>query len=328
MGTIGASMAAYAIYSGNFTLLCIASFTVGIYHASGQYFRFAAAESVPPKAAPKAMSYVLLGSIVAAIIVPPLASEFNAAYLPFTFMGAFIMLICATLLAQIPFLFMTSTHEYAIADKSAVEMVEGHTVEKEARPLSLIIKQASFWVAIVNAGLGYAMMSFVMTATPLAMDSCGFAADTSAGVIRWHVIGMFLPGLFTGSLIARFGILRVLMMGHILFALAFAIAMWDIQIENFSLGLIALGIGWNFCFIGGTALLTGTYHDNERSKVQALSETIIISLTALASFSAGIALSYYGWQWVNQMAFVLLIVASVVTLLYAFKISSAQREKA
>ena len=312
VGTIGALTAAYSIYIESFLLLCVAAMLVGVFHASSQYIRFAASESVHPSVSPKAMSYVLVGSIISAVIVPSIAAWFNIQFLPYTFMGAFLLIAVATVVVQIPFALMSTTHAF---DSEKDHVTKGEKLPE--RPMAEIMRQPAFWVAVINAGIGFAMMSFVMTATPLAMKFCGFASSVSAQVIGWHVIGMYLPGLFTGALIARVGVTKVLFLGHIFFVMAFATAMAGIDLDNFSLALVALGIGWNFCFIGGTTLLTTVYHNSERAKVQALNETLIIGLSATASFSAGLILRYMGWNFVNQVGFILLAIASLVTIVYA-----------
>lgn len=186
----------------------------------------------------------------------------------------------------------------------------------EARPLGEIVRTPRFIIAALNASLGYAMMAFVMTATPLAVQSCGFGSDISSRVIQGHVIAMFLPSLFTGHLIGRFGIIPILLTGHALFAIAFVTALSGIEIWHFSVALVALGVGWNFCFVGGSTLLTQAHSDSEKGKAQGLNEFIVFGLSATASFAAGVILSRYGWGTVNQAAFVMLVVAAGATSLW------------
>jgi hypothetical protein len=164
------------------------------------------------------------------------------------------------------------------------------------------------------------MMVFVMTATPIAMvDFCGFESSTSTKVISAHVIAMFLPSLFTGSLIIRFGILPILLAGHMFFALAFITALSGIQLGNFSVALIALGLGWNFCYVGGTTLLTRVHRPVERGRVQGLNEMLVFGSSAVASLAAGAILRYFGWAVVNQTAFIILVLATSVTIFWAVK---------
>ena len=224
-------------------------------------------------------------------------------------MGAFIFIVMMTILVFVPIAFLKPL------DKPLV--VAENTEEMEARPLATIVKTPKFIVAVINGALGFAMMSFVMTATPLAIEACGFGTNVSARVIQGHVIAMFLPSLFTGHLISRFGVVPILLLGHAMFALAFVTALSGIQIWQFSVALIALGLGWNFCFIGGSSLLTQVHSDSEKGRVQGLNEFLVFGMSAVASFAAGIILDAYGWNLVNQAGFVMLVVAALVTLWWA-----------
>lgn len=329
-GLVGALVAALGVYTEDFVLFCAASLFLGPFQASAAYYRFAAGESVSTSRAPRAISLVLLGGIFAALVTPAGNEYFNELFLPYTFVGAFVFSAVASIIAFIPLSLLKKTggQEAATTVQSAErgkaeELDAGNNNadnDGEARPLSVIARQPAFVAAVANGGLGFAMMVFVMTATPIAMvDFCGFASSTSTKVVSAHVIAMFLPSLFTGNLIMRFGVLPILLCGHILFAVAFIAALSGIELANFSVALVALGIGWNFCFIGGTTLLTRVHRPEEKGKVQGLNEVLIFAATALASLAAGAILRFYGWAIVNQAAFVMLVLAASVTIYWGVR---------
>jgi len=309
-GVAGGLIGAVSLVVGSFILLCTAAAMIGLFNASAQYYRFAAAESVPPEHAPRAISAVLIGGLLAAIVVPTITSWLNVQFSEQTYIGAFLFIAAASALVFIPLGFLRSVGKpLELGGRETDEPTEG-------RPLSVIVKTPKFIVAALNASLGYAMMSFVMTATPLAVQACGFGSDVSAKVIQGHVIAMFLPSLFTGHLISWFGVVPILLTGHALFAVAFITALSGVEIWQFSVALILLGVAWNFCFVGGSTLLTAVYSESEKGKVQGLNEFIVFGLSASASFAAGVILSRYGWNVVNQAAFAMLVVAAGATSLW------------
>lgn len=312
-GIGGALMAAAGVYYQNFFLFCAATLLIGPYQASAAYYRFAAGESVAEAQAPRAISLVLIGGMFAALLTPAGNEFFNALFLPHTFMGAFVFSAVIAVLALGPLMMVRKIGQQADANSST-------TSDLPERPLSEIVRQPAFATAVVNGALGYAMMIFVMTATPIAMvEFCGFASSTSTQVISAHVIAMFLPGLFTGSLIMRFGLLPVLLTGQAMFAVAFLTALSGIALANFSIALIALGIGWNFCFVGGSTLLTRLHRPSEKGRVQGLNEMLVFGSSALASLAAGVILRYFGWDVVNQAAFVMLAIAMSITIYWSLR---------
>ncbi len=314
-GIIGALVAALGLYLEDFILFCAATLFIGPFQASAQYYRFAAVESVGVGKAPRAISLVLLGGVFAALLTPFGSDFFINNILPYTFVGAFIFTACVSAAVLLP---LTRLETPAIERPVQQDQDNLALAEISARPLSQIIKQPAFVVAVVNGALGYAMMAFVMTATPIAMvEFCGFSASTSSKVISVHVIAMFLPSLFTGNLIIRFGVLPILLSGHAFFAISFLTALSGIQLGNFSLALVALGLGWNFCYIGGTTLLTRVYLPAERGRVQGLNEMLVFGSSAMASLAAGIILQYFGWLVVNQAAFAILVIAASITIFWA-----------
>lgn len=321
-GVVGALLAATAIMIDSFILFTISALFVGPFQASAQYYRFAAGESVSPTKAPRAISLVLLGGLGAALLTPFGSSWFNSQFAAYGFAGAFLFAASVAALAFVPLLLYTNTRS---DDESTEEETSGDSKNEAAipRPMSVIVRQPGFAAAVVNGALGYAMMTFVMTATPLAMQICGFAATTSANVITGHAIAMFFPSLFTGYLIEKFGVAKILFCGHLLFFTAFLTALSGITLGQFSIALIALGVGWNFCFIGGTSLLTTVHRPSERGRVQGVNEVLIFGSSATASLAAGAILRFFGWETVNQAAFVMLVIAAVVTISWAVKRKSA-----
>lgn len=320
-GVVGAFVAALGLYLEDFILFCAATVFIGPFQASAQYYRFAAVESVSPAKSPRAISLVLLGGVFAALLAPFGSDFFVATILPYTFVGAFIFTACVSLLIMVPLALLKAPSVEQSEHQNDASSAHNET---PGRPLGNIVKQPAFVVAVVNGALGYAMMAFVMTATPIAMvEFCGFSASTSSWVISAHVIAMFLPSLFTGDLIIKFGVLPILLWGHAFFAAAFLAALSGIQLGNFSLALIALGLGWNFCYIGGTTLLTRVYLPAERGRVQGLNEMLVFGSSAVASLAAGVILQYYGWTVVNQAAFALLVVAASITVLWAVRSKTA-----
>jgi len=308
-GVLAGLLGALSLAVGNFWLLCGAALMMGPFQSSAQYYRFAAAESVPASEAPRAISMVLIGGLFAALIVPSITSWFNFQFEESTYIGAFVFIACAAALVMVPISFYTPLEKPLGVEHESLNSAA-------TRPLSEIIRIPKFLIAVINASLGYAMMAFVMTATPLATQAYGFGSEISSRVIQGHVIAMFLPSLFTGHLISRFGIISILLSGHAFFAIAFITALSGTDVWHFTVALIALGLGWNFSFVGGSTLLTEVHSDSEKGKVQGLNEFIVFGLSALASFAAGVILSRYGWNMVNQAAFVLLVVVVSVTALW------------
>lgn len=307
-GVSGALIAMAAIWFSIFWMLCFGIGIIGVFMASGQYFRFSAMESVPSSEGATAISTVLIGGLLAAILAPPMVDVFMDMLQPNIYVGSLLFVAFAVSLTVIPISFL-----------KPVAFTEHHESDGEgiARPLMEVARQRVFIVAVLNSAAGFAIMSFVMTASPLAMEICGIGPDVSIRVIQGHVIAMFLPSLISGHLIERFGIVKILLSGHLLFIASFVSALTGIEIANFSLSLIFLGIGWNFCFVGGTALLVKSYKTSETSKVQGLNETLVYICQGTASLGAGAVLYYLGWFSLVQIAAIILAITMVFTLWYA-----------
>lgn len=287
IGVTGAFVGVSSIFSGNFYLFCLASMMIGSFQGFAVLYRYAAADTASDSFRPKAISLVLAGGVVAALLGPELAKASYDWFAPVMFAGSFVA-IAVVQAASLLFL--------------AFVQIPTPTAESRAesgRPLLEIVRQPTFLVAAFGAMVGYGSMTFVMTATPLAMEDCGFVFHDSAFVIQWHAVGMFLPSFFTGSLINRFGVIRVMLTGVVAYLLCIAINFTGIELLQFFSALVLLGIGWNFLFIGGTTLLTESYRPAERAKVQGFGDFLVFSASTVAAFSSGYINHTFGWQAVN-----------------------------
>lgn len=291
IGLAAAVIAVVAIFRRDFALFCFATMLNGTYQAFGQYYRFAAADTASDQFKAKAISWVLIGGVVSAILGPFIVMTTRDLLAPVTFAGAFAG---SALLAII-----------AIGVLSLIEIPHIKPVRHSSsgRPLSVILRQPRLIVAIVCGMMSYAMMNLVMTATPIAMVDCGFTINQAAWVIQWHVLAMFVPSFFTGHLINRFGVERIVAVGMFLLAGSGAVAIAGIEFGNFAVALVLLGLGWNFGFIGGTTMVTDHYMPEERNKVQAVNDFSVFTTVALASLSSGFLLETVGWEAVNLTLF-------------------------
>jgi len=283
-GLAGAVLSTVAMALSSFVLLCLGSLLLGVYNAFGQYYRFAAADVAPADFKARAISYVLAGGLVGGIVGPEMSKHTIGLAEP-RFIASYASLILYSLLA------MAIISRLAIARPRAGEEAQG-----EVRPLGRIVRQPAFIVAALCAGLGYGVMTLLMTATPLAMGFCGHPYSAAATVIAGHVVAMFAPSFFTGSLIQRFGVLPVIATGVLIEAGCVAIAFTGQGIAHFQWALALLGIGWNFMYVGGSTLLTETYRPAEKAKVQGLNEFIVFGVQATASLSSGVLINVAGWS--------------------------------
>jgi predicted MFS family arabinose efflux permease len=285
---LGSALLCYwAAMAGNFWLLVAATVIAGYYSANGQLYRFAAAELAAPAFREKAVSLVLAGGLVGAVLGPNLAARTrNALEVPFA--GAYLSLAVVALLSMA---IMASLRFPPLPPKQAGAPV--------GRPLSQIVRQPVFIVATVGAALGYGVMNLLMAATPLAMQVCGFSFDDAALVLEWHVIGMFAPGFFTGHLIKRFGVLTIMGVGVALNALCIAIALSGVDLHQFLMALFLLGVGWNFLFTGSTTLSLQAYTPEEKDRAQAAINFCVFATMALTSFASGALVTTQGWALLN-----------------------------
>ncbi len=303
-GVVGAVMATLALQLKSFELLLLAAPFFGIYQASSQYYRFAAAEAVGEKDRGIAISLVLTGSVFAAVIAPNVARWSNTSWGLDLYMGPYVMIGAIAVLALVvtPFL-----HK-----RSAVE--DEQISHGDERPLSEILRQPSTITAMFLSLVGWTSMIFIISATPIAMHGHGFGYDDSTIVIQWHMLGMYVPSFFTGFLIRRFGVEGVLMGGVLLLALTLSVGYSGTDFASFATALVLLGVGWNFAYVGSTTLLTETYRPSERAKVQGMNEFITFTSSAIAGFSAGYVHAYLGWQGVMMINGGLVFAGSLVVL--------------
>ncbi|MEZ5739939.1 MAG: MFS transporter [Burkholderiaceae bacterium] len=302
----GSLLAWQAMVSDSLWMLCLATFICGLYNAFGASLRFAAADVADiykPSFKAKAISLVLTGGIMGGIIGPETA-KWSRTWLPAEFSGTYITLIgfaiASMLLAQL----------IRLPDPR-LQVFDG-----PARPLREILAQPLCWIAIVSAALGYGIMNLLMVATPLAMQAHHHSFDNAAWVIEWHVIGMFLPGLVTGSLISRFGVLRIMFTGGLLMLVCVAVALSGVALMHFTIALVALGVGWNFLYTGGTTMLTQSYRPQEKNRVQGFMDTCVFATMITTSASSGALLFVNGWEVLNLLSlpFVLLSMGLVAWL--------------
>jgi MFS family permease len=299
VGAVGSLVGVVAIFQRSFELFLVGCFLVGVYQASASYYRFAAADTASPLFKPKAISWVMTGGIVAALIGTVLVMFTVDLLAPVTFAGTWVVMSLLALAGA------------AILLAVDIPLTEKHDAPS-GRPLSVIARQPRYIVAALTAMLAYGIMMLVMTATPVAMLGCGFSVQDSSWVIQWHALAMFVPSFFTGSLITRFGAEKVSAFGMVLLVGAAGAGLMGIHFENFAVGLILLGLGWNFGFIGGTTLLTDTYEPEERNKAQGLNDFLVFATTAVTSLSAGKLLAWFGWEGVNYAVLPMVVLALVM----------------
>ena len=298
---VGCGLAALALHLRSFPLFCAATAVIGIYQAIGLQYRFAAAEVAAPADRAKAISWVLAGGIAGGILGPEsmrLARDWFAT----PFAGSFIVLAAYALLAM--------------AVQSRVHVPKPTREERSGggRPLGEIVRQPVFVVAVISAAFGYGIMNLLMVATPLAMDFCSHPFAQAAMVIQWHVVGMYAPGLFTGSLIRRYGTLKVILAGVALVGGCVAVALSGTTVTHFLVALALLGVGWNFMYTGGTTLLTESYAPAEKARAQGANDFAVFATMGVSSFSSGALVSVAGWERMNMLALPVLAVVVVAVV--------------
>ena len=297
------ALCAYAALAGQFWLLVFATTVAGYYNANAALYRFAATELVAPAFRERAISWVLAGGILGAVAGPSLASA-TRELLPVPFAGVYVALVAVALLSLLVISFVNFP---ALALPSATH---------PGRKLSMIAGQPVFIVAVIACALGYGVMNLLMAATPIAMTQHAHPFHSAALVLEWHVLGMFVPSFFTGSLIKRFGITPILSAGVVLYIACIAVALSGVDLMQFLGALFMLGVGWNFLYIGGTTLLTQAYEPEEKTTAQAAMDFCVFTTMALTSFGSGAMITTKGWTWLNLGALVpvVAIAAAIVWL--------------
>ena len=283
---VAVSAGAWALYRSSFSLFLIAATMFGINMAFSQQYRYAAAESVPAKYIPRAISFILLGSIGGAFLGPEIAIRSQHWMDGVPYAGALLLLAGLYVVQAGLFLMLKAT---SVRDES--------DLGKANRTLKEIIRQPVFVVAVMGGTAGYGLMTLVMTATPLSMHiNDGFSVEQTANVIRTHVLGMYLPSLVSGFLIERLGVVRMMFIGAVGLLATSIIALQGQSVMHYWWALLMLGVGWNFLYIGGTTMLTYTYSMAERFQAQAANEFLVFGTSATASLLAGTVMHYFGWS--------------------------------
>ena len=296
-------LAAYSIFIQNFFLFCFANLLIGIGMAFTHQYRFAAAESVDKSIAPKAISILLFGGIISAFLGPSLANYTKDLISENLYVGSYLSLAFLTFIPSILFLFYES--------KSKIET----SLEYVGRGYLELLSQPKFLQALIASAFGYAIMTFLMTATPISMHVMeNFSLSKTSFVIQFHVASMFLPSLITGHLIKKFGHSNIIYVGLVFYSITIIASFFEQTFFNYMFALIFLGIGWNFLFISGTSLLTLTYREEEKFKAQGLNDFIVYSVHALGSLSAGIFLTLTNWKIMNFICipFMILIIFATI----------------
>ena len=299
LGAAGGLIAALGIFLGALELLASGTFLVGTYQAFAQFYRFAASEVADESFRPKAISLVLAGGIVAAL-AGTMLGRLGGPLLEPQYVGSFLLLALVSMIGAGLLAGLRVPPLKAEADQPS-----------EARPWRRVVSQPAYLVALFGAATGYGIMILAMTATPIAMVHHDHALSATVVVIQLHVLGMFLPSFFTGSLVAKFGVLRVMLTGVALLAGHVIMALTGIGFASFAAALVLLGVGWNFLYVGGTSLITTTYTAAEKASAQATNDMTIFAVGLACSFSAGALQQALGWQAMNMLLLPWLLLAAV-----------------
>lgn len=302
-GALGAGIGAYGLYTVSFPTFLIGAFFSGVYMSSQGFFRFAAADTASDAFRPKAISWVMAGGLLSAIIGPQLVKVTAQAFVV-PFMGTYLAVIVLNVVGS--FLFLLLDIPRPAAPKPG---------DAKGRTRWEMIRTPRIAVAVICAMVSYALMNLVMTSSPLAVVGCGFETSNAADVVTAHVLAMYIPSFFTGHLIARFGVEKIIAAGLVILAAAGAVALTGVELENFFAALILLGLGWNFGFIGATSMLAASHTPQERGRMQGLNDLLVFGGVTMASLSSGGLMNcsggsvVEGWQAVNIAMLPFLILA-------------------
>ncbi|SIS92133.1 Predicted arabinose efflux permease, MFS family [Roseivivax lentus] len=312
-GATGGLIGAYGLYLASFPVFLVGSLFTGIYFAAHNFYRFAAADTASEAFRPKAISYVLAGGLVSAIIGPQVVKLTADAYV-IPFIGTYLAVIAVNVLGAFLFIFLDIPKPAPPAPDSPV-----------GRTRMELLKTPRIAVAVICAMVSYALMNLVMTSTPLAVVGCGYDKADAANIVSAHVLAMYVPSFFTGHLIARFGVEKIMGTGLTILAAAGIVALAGIELENFFVALVLLGIGWNFGFIGATTMLAGSHRPEERGRMQGLNDVIVFGGVTLASLSSGGLMNCSGgtpeagWAAVNIAMIPLLTLAGAALIWLALR---------
>lgn len=308
IGAIGAVLAAVGVAKASFLAFVCGAALIGSFNGFAGFFRFAAAEAAPAQRRARAISLVMSGGVAAAVL-GPLLGRWSKNLIPgAAFIGCFLVVAAACVLAF-------AVLHFVQLDRSVMTGPRG----QEARPLFEIVRQPKFVVAVCCGTLGYGLMALLMSATPIAMSSCGHSFKETASVIQWHVLGMFAPSFFTGRLIKRFGTTTIMLMGAALVTACASINLCGTSMVQFWSALVCLGTGWNFLYIGATTLLIETYRPAEKEKAQAFNDFGVFSSVTAASLTAGVLQEKIGWRTLNLSAFPVLVFIAMMIVALAWQ---------
>ena len=318
-GATGAAIGAYGLYTGSFGTLLLGSYFTGIYMSAHGFYRFAAADSASETYRPKAISYVMAGGLLSAIVGPQINKlvfdvtflpVFGGIFLPNPFIGTYLVIIGLNLLGMFLFLLLD------LPELETRESAERKPVAGRSR--LTLLRNPTIITAIICGMVSYSLMNLVMTSTPLAVLGCGFSSNNANDIVSAHVLAMYIPSFFTGHLIVRFGVKRIISVGLFILALAGVVALTGVTLGNFFVALVLLGIGWNFGFIGATSLLSTAHAAHERGKAQGLNDMIVFGCVTLASITSGGLMNcsggtaVHGWNTVNLAMIPFLLLAAGV----------------
>ena len=309
-GVIGASLAATALWLHSFPLFLLGSLFTGVYMSSQGFFRFAVTDMASEDYRAKAISWVMAGGLLSAIIGPQIIKLTQGVMDPIPFIGSYLAIIALNLIGVLLFIFLEipiprKPEENAPKGRSRIEM----------------LREPQILVAMISAMVAYSLMNLVMTSTPLAVVGCGFQTENAADIVSMHVLAMYIPSFFTGHLINRFGAERIIALGLVILASAGAVALAGVELGNFYLALVLLGIGWNFGFIGGTTMLTAAHSEAERGRIQGMNDFAVFGMVTVASLSSGGLMNCSGgtaqdgWTAVN-LAMIPFLILSVSVLIW------------
>lgn len=304
-GALGAGLSGYGLWLGHFPLFLVGSYISGIYMSAQAFYRFAASDSASDDFRPKAISYVMAGGLVSALIGPQLVKVTDSAVVV-PFVGSYAAAVMLNLVGLWMFLLL--------------DLPKPKTSAKtDGRSRAEMLRDPNVIVAIICAMVSYSLMNLMMTSTPLAVVGCGFSTGNASDIVSAHVIAMFAPSFFTGHLIRRFGVIPIMATGLLCLALAGAVALTGVDLAQFFAALILLGIGWNFGFIGATTLLASSHSEAERGRIQGLNDTLVFGSVTLASLASGGLMNsgadtVAGWTAVNIAMLPFLVLAGAAIL--------------
>jgi len=317
-GALGGAIGAYGLYLNNFPIFLAGSFLTGVYMSAQGFYRFAAADTASEAFRPKAISYVMAGGLLSAIIGPQLV-KVTSDSMVIPFLGAYLAVIVINLIGSLLFLFI----DIPKPPEPSADAPKGRTRWE-------LLTSPRIAVSVICGMVAYALMNLVMTSTPLAVVGCGFEQNDAADVVTAHVLAMFVPSFFTGHLIAKFGVEKILALGILILAAAGGVALQGVNLENFFIALILLGVGWNFGFIGATTMLASAHSVEERGRMQGMNDVIVFGGVTLASLASGGLMNcsggdaITGWTSVNLAMAPFLMLAGGALIWLMFRLAEEE----